>query len=74
MRSLTHIRRNYESPSEQRESLGRRLLIATLTLHPQEGREQLLLISYCGNGIKGQYSNVHSGWVCSTELTPDPKL
>ena len=23
--------------------------------------------SSCGIGIKGQYSNVHHGWVCSTE-------
>jgi hypothetical protein len=28
--------------------------------------------SNCGAGIKGQYSNVHGGWVCSTELTADP--
>ena len=30
--------------------------------------------SSCGIGIKGQYSNVHHAWVCSTELTPVPKL
>ena len=28
--------------------------------------------SYCGNGIKGQYSSVHRSWVCSTELTAAP--
>ncbi len=28
--------------------------------------------STCGNGISGQYSKVHSGFVCSTELTPAP--
>ena len=27
----------------------------------------------CDNGIKGQYSNVHHGWVCSTELKPVPE-
>lgn len=26
----------------------------------------------CGNGIKGQYSKLHHGWVCSTELAPSP--
>jgi len=30
--------------------------------------------STCGNGISGQYSNVHGDFVCSTELTPAPKL
>ena len=29
--------------------------------------------SSCGNGITGQYSNVHHGWVCSTELKPVPE-
>ncbi len=28
--------------------------------------------STCGNGISGQYSKVHGGFVCSTELTPAP--
>jgi hypothetical protein len=28
--------------------------------------------SDCGTGIKGQYSSVHGGWVCSTELTAAP--
>ena len=27
----------------------------------------------CGIGVKGQYSNVHHAWVCSTELTPVPE-
>lgn len=22
---------------------------------------------YCGDGRRGQYSNIHHGWVCSTE-------
>ena len=30
--------------------------------------------STCANGISGQYSKVHGGFVCSTELTPAPKL
>jgi hypothetical protein len=25
---------------------------------------------YCERGLGGQYSNVHHGWVCSTELAP----
>jgi hypothetical protein len=28
--------------------------------------------STCANGISGQYSKVHGGFVCSTELTPAP--
>ena len=34
MRSLTHIRRNYESPSERRESIGRRLSDRHAHSHP----------------------------------------
>ena len=30
--------------------------------------------STCANGISGQYSKVHGGFVCSTELTPAPEL
>jgi len=30
--------------------------------------------STCANGISGQYSKVHGGFVCSTDLTPAPKL
>ena len=29
--------------------------------------------SFCESGAKAQYSNVHRGWVCSTELAPVPK-
>ncbi|MGA9487592.1 MAG: hypothetical protein WBV25_11050, partial [Methylocella sp.] len=28
--------------------------------------------SACGNGVSGQYSKIHGGFVCSTELTPAP--
>jgi hypothetical protein len=27
---------------------------------------------FCDSGVKGQYSMVHRGWVCSTELMPAP--
>jgi hypothetical protein len=27
--------------------------------------------SYCWGGATTQYSNVHHGWVCSTELAPE---
>ena len=47
---MTHIRRNYESPSERRESIGRRLSDRHAHSHPQEGREQLPAIFIAGRG------------------------